>query len=328
VFDLIGNVWEWTSSPYLPLKGFKENEYRVKAGRDGALKKLAIWDADKRVTVGGSFAMDQHIARASVRAEAARSDRRNALGFRAAASTRAGEDIAEVLSGEDVRRSDFRPDGVTYLPSAAVAMDHWRVAPSSASSPPAGYQVILGYDYVMFVPAEMLVESQEGAFERSSLEAPIHLGFFASSMPMKEPALDAGVYFVAYRAKGDPPRVRTSDLPEEGAPVESGPGIETLVDVEQANFIFYSAATGEFAGALPVGICKFDKAAGAGSLNFIDQTVWETITGEDGTEQKVQKVEKRLVLDVGVATPIRNRVLQVNLVMNAPQELAGQAWRR
>ena len=328
IFDLIGNAWEWTSSRYMPLKGFKENEYKI--GKE-KVKKLAIWDANKRVTVGGSFAMDRHIARASVRAEADRKVRRNALGFRPAASLRAGEDIARVLHDNDVRQSDARPDGVSFLPEATVAMDQWLTSPSGAENAPEGYQVVQGYEYAIFVPLEKLEESQDTSFQRDSLSVPTPLGYFACSMALIEPAVEAGVYFISYRGEGKAPRVRKSDEEEEeGEEPAEAPAteLENLIDFDEENFIFINAQTDEFAGSLPVGLCKFDKAEGPGSINFIDHTIWETITDEEGEEQRVQKVEKRLSLEASIASPIRNRVLKINLIMNAPQELASQSWRR
>src|SRR6185295_9407944 len=93
-FDLAGNVWEWTSSPFEPYPGYQP--LHVKKGKR-TVDGLAPFDPEQRVIVGGSFQMDQIGVRVSTRMNADRSQSTNAIGFRCAASPRPGTDAAGAL---------------------------------------------------------------------------------------------------------------------------------------------------------------------------------------------------------------------------------------
>ena len=197
VFDLLGNVWQWTSSPFVPYPGYKDLPFTF--GRGASRERIvaaARFDANQRVSVGGSVQNDPLAARASTRRGSERTQSTNSLGFRCAASVDVGWDIAATVLDEHVPVS-IRPTDtngpVQYVPQLAVAMDRWTFRPGSehvksAAKPKAGektasraeaekeadpeaaksekapaklaippqYAVITGYEHIVFVPAEAL----------------------------------------------------------------------------------------------------------------------------------------------------------------------------
>jgi formylglycine-generating enzyme required for sulfatase activity len=72
VFDLTGNVWEWTSSE------FKAYPYKAADGREDAEQPGEV----RRVARGGSWNLNRHYARASVRFVGHPDGRDGSLGFR------------------------------------------------------------------------------------------------------------------------------------------------------------------------------------------------------------------------------------------------------
>jgi hypothetical protein len=210
IHDLAGNVWEWTSSPYVAYPGYQQKVFEVGYG---ALKHfvnaVADFDAHQRVVVGGSFQTSNLMARATVRAGAIQSQQTGALGFRCVSSVRPGVDMAH-----DVVDDDFdvqlrpRVDGavVEYASDLALCADAWKTTVSAAQQagwkPPDGYAVVADYRYVLFVPLAQVPATDPGTFEKRSLEEPVPLGLLSSNLPLLDPELPAGTYQLAYRAHG------------------------------------------------------------------------------------------------------------------------------
>ena len=204
VRHLAGNVWEWTSSPFTAYPDFKSLKIKVGKGKQTrTLDGIVDWNANERVAVSGSFQNGAVACRATTRRKTERMQSTDSLGFRVAASTTPGLDIAEIVLKDDVPVSS-RPDEVEYDISKAQAMDLWRTADSSAAV--ENYGVIAGYDYVMFVPTtNVKAVSYKGLSELSEELGLVQLGVLTTTKSIVEPELAAGTYLVCFRAKGDAP---------------------------------------------------------------------------------------------------------------------------
>lgn len=264
IHDLVGNVWEWTSSPFSAYPKYKD--FSIEIGKGKAVRTIpgvTQWDANKRVTVGGSFQNDQVVARLTVRRGASRDEATNSLGFRCAASKVPGADIAEIVLKDDVP-PNTRPEGVDYDPSKTLATDRWISEPGSA--PVENYAVVTSYDYAMFVPTiEVDAVSIKDLREDSTDVAPVPMGVFSTTVAMIEPELPPGTYIVAFRGSSKVP----DNLPVDAAATPEGsqvqdqepeaseesdeplpPRVPEGYDWAQESFIFYRP-DGEPVASLP-----------------------------------------------------------------------------
>ncbi len=214
VYDLVGNVWEWTSSPYVGFKGY--SSIKVKLDRNQTVEGLAPFDPSKCVLVGGSFQTPQIAARIATRMGTIRDQATNAVGFRCAASTLAGLDAAHALLEADVSLNVL-PDDVEFFPQGALVARRWSSSPGTASDVQQQvggarkkgrlehYAVIERYDQVLFVPAANANAGSLKDLSDRSAERPVHLGVLSTTVPVASPALLPGSYHVAWRAAGKAP---------------------------------------------------------------------------------------------------------------------------
>jgi formylglycine-generating enzyme required for sulfatase activity len=87
VFDLAGNVWEWTSSPYMPYAGFQQGTYSVRVnGKPEQLSVAPAWNPQQRVVVGGAYEVDRIAARIATRRGTDPKQFTSGIGFRVATS--------------------------------------------------------------------------------------------------------------------------------------------------------------------------------------------------------------------------------------------------
>jgi len=242
---LLGNVWEWTSSPFTPYPKYKDLTIEIGTGsRQRTVPGMTRWDANQRVVVGGSFQNGNLAARLTTRRGTDRDEATNSLGFRCAASTTPGIDIAEVVLNDDVPPS-LRPDDLEYDASKTVATDRWISEPGVGAV--ENYAVIQSYDYALFVPAvEVEATSIKALSEASTDEAPVTLGVFSTTVPLIEPELAPGTYVLAFRGSSKPPKDlsegRTGKVEQDQADEEDAPPIVRVppgYDWEQESFLFY-----------------------------------------------------------------------------------------
>jgi formylglycine-generating enzyme required for sulfatase activity len=233
-FDLAGNVWEWTSSPYLPFPGYQRRVFAVGYGTERhPVNAIADFDAGQRIVVGGSFQNGRLMARATTRRAADRTQATDALGFRCAASTHAGLDAADaILESEltpNVRARDAR-GMVEFAPEATVCVEGWATAKAAEGSPP-GYAVIAGYQRVLFVPVRVIPANDPGGLERlGAAEGLVALGFLSTSLASLAPDLPPGTYQVFWRPKGGRSAASAGGAGSEEAPLEEVLKIDPSLD--------------------------------------------------------------------------------------------------
>ena len=236
IYDLCGNVWEWTSSPYSQFDGYKQIRVEVGKGKQKeVIEALGDFDSNWRVAVGGSFANDEVAARISTRRGTDRFQATEGLGFRCAASVQPGVDPARSVMERDVRLGVLPADQeVTLYPEGTVVKHRWRTSPGTSEV--EGYALIEGYDRVLFVPVLTAPVLAVKDLRSDSTGMPIVLGLLSTTEPVVEPALAPGSYFVAFRGAGSLPRKEKEEEGEEKAQ-EDGP-------VAPQSFVEWAATPG------------------------------------------------------------------------------------
>lgn len=209
LFDLAGNAWEWTSSAYAPFPGYERRVFEFGYGTQKRnVNALADWNDAQRVVVGGSFQTGPLMARGTVRRAAQPQQSTDALGFRCAASSHPGFDIATfVLDLEltpNIRPRDAR-GMIAYAPEACIAVVAWDTAEpaQTGTAPPANYARIARHRFVVFTPVKALPVPDPTLLDKLSQDSgPVAFGMLSISERSVDPDLAPGNYLVSYRAKG------------------------------------------------------------------------------------------------------------------------------
>jgi formylglycine-generating enzyme required for sulfatase activity len=279
VYDLVGNVWEWTSSAYTEYKGYKVLGIKIKRGKyKDPITPIAPFDANMLVTVGGSVHMEPLGLRLSVRMPSQRAQRTNALGFRCASSLKPGRDLAEYLIGAAIPGTSM-PVDVEYERETPTVLHRWTFeqpaatksgvalpasepAKAQASEPagrpdrPPGYAIITGYDAMLFAPVTKIDAYDDKALKAAAIADPVHIGALFLTKPLVEPKLEPGAYMLAFREGGEPPKLaEDAELPAWRAT----PGLDLL----KPSYLIYDA-TGAPIAAWPLkpgSAVGFDKLA-------------------------------------------------------------------
>ena len=262
---LAGNVWEWTSSPFVAYPKYENLVIKVGKGRNTmTLDDTVKWDANQRVVVGGSFQNATIAARCTTRRATDRTQNTDAVGFRCAASATPGLDIAVTVMKDDVP-PQVRAEGMEFDETKVLAIDRWRSNRGTANTkdkdkevPLPGYAIITGFDYVLFVPAvEIEAVSLKGLRELSHEHGVVSMGVLSTTVPILEPELPAGTYFVSFRGASQPPETPAASTDAGEDSISKGiqePQDEPVVDDDaivsievpegyewgQDHFIFYT----------------------------------------------------------------------------------------
>jgi formylglycine-generating enzyme required for sulfatase activity len=352
LYDLSGNVWEWTSSPFVQYPGYKDLAIDVGAGK--ATRKIhgsTAWDANQRVVVGGCYEQDYVAARLTTRRGTERSQSTSGMGFRCAASVLPGRDVANQVMRDDLPR-DKRPEGAEFDVTKVLAADRWTSAAGTAvtpkkdggTQPVASYGIVTGYDYVLFVPAvDIDTVTVKGLGELSHEKGTIPLGVLSTTRPVLEPALDRGTYLVAYRGAGAPvppaepvgkdakePEKRTIQEPAQQpaepaapavAPFKAPPGFDHEVDA----LIFY-APDGEPKAWMP--------APNLDYLRPVEPTTWigsatrsYKVEKPDGMLENKQEEAMLLKLKVNSWVRVSNKGFTYTLPLYFKPGEIGADWR-
>jgi hypothetical protein len=243
IHDLAGNVWEWSASPFNAYPGYKALKFKA---QKRVIECLAPFDPDQRVTVSGSFQNDKLGVRLATRRPTDRDQATGALGFRCAASAlsegkQSGHDMARWTLDRTLKLAVLNDQG-ELAPERAIALRRWTTGTGQVKVP--GYALITGYEQVLACPIEnvkALTVSDVATMTQKG--GPLFVGFVEIPRPLKQPEIDAGTYFVAWRgaAKLEEQKPAAAAVKEEGAepvtPLDQIPGFVAESDC----YILYSA---------------------------------------------------------------------------------------
>lgn len=343
IHDLSGGVWEWTSSSYKSFDRFKANEYKiVEAGSRKSIKerKESRFNGAERVVKGGSRDNSLLAARVNFRQGVIPTQTAGSLGFRVASSGTPGMDRAQALWSSVIRPSSARKDDAGMAFARTVGMDRW-TAKALTGKAPEGYGVVENYESVMFIPRDDL-DLKGAKLNSTSRVWPVTFGVLQTSIPLAEPALEPGVYFVLYRGQGkfldDPDAAEKADAKPEGE--EGGEAAEEKaddkgemtpeqlmlqsVDVRKNLLVFVDATTGEYKASLETSkpadkqISKIDTG-----ISHEVRKVWE---GERAAD-KVRVEQDWLLFEVAVPMGTK-RAVPLEFEVLVAKGALGSGWRR
>ncbi|WP_419191213.1 formylglycine-generating enzyme family protein [Saltatorellus ferox] len=346
VQDMAGSVWEWTADPYNPFKDFKPNTYKFKksSGKEKVTPE-PNFNSSFRIIKGGSPQVPMLAARIATRQGAKRTQTTNAVGMRVASSVTPGVDRARAIWETDVQPSQARTQGEVFDFDGVVALDRW-----SADTPDKradGYSVIKGYDHILFAPRNEFETTPGGELNRESRKQPVVLGIFATTVPILEPALAPGTYFVAYREKGRMMVSGAEEMPAEGdekkkegddegegedetpeagdeIPLELLTPAERLlrqIDLKKDLLIFTTVDTGEYVTSMEFPQIKTDvKATKAddGEIIFSKKAAF------DENKEKIQEDWMKFKANIRRSS---SRVIPIEFDMKVDGAALGTKWR-
>ena len=200
IHDLIGNVWEWTDSPYVAYERFKPLEMEFGSGKRKRKVTFAPeFDANNRVAVGGSVDFDELANHLTVRRNTDRTQRTEKLGFRCAATP--GPAVDRMTTVIDDLRANQRPSR-DLAPEYGIALQRWQASEGTVDV--NGYAVIEDYQYLAIAPVEKLeIRNMTELTNESLREGPVGVGILSTSVDLVEPPLPAGNYLISWRGKGE-----------------------------------------------------------------------------------------------------------------------------
>lgn len=332
IFELSGNVWEWTSSPFMPYPKYKEMKIEIGKGKKAQQIIASVkWDENSRVAVGGSFQNVTIAARLTTRRNTERTQSTDSLGFRCAATVTPGLDIAATVLRQDVP-PELRPGDVVFDLEKVTAMDRWKTSEGTAGV--AGYGVIESYDYMLYVPVvELDVTSAKQLDDVSAEFGPVTFGVLSLTRDAVEPALPAGTYFVSYlaAAKGNQAPADTSGivLQDEGDEGEEAPLVIEVpegTDRTRDNLIFYSPDD-EAVAAMPVSGLDYGRPKQPNVLVGEGTRVVMQPNRRDELEP-VDVPCDQVIMSLNTWVRVSNKGFAYNLVLKFEKDTLGDGWRR
>ena len=234
--------------------------------------------------------------------------------------------MAHAIFKTQIKRSDFRPEGVTYAPDQVLAKDRW-LAEAAGEAAPDNYGVIGDYQYILFVPLAELEETQDASFRRDSLSVPAPLGFLSIKEPMLQPALAPGDYFLSFRAAGEIPEPQDEEGEAQAEP--ETPVLDSLLEglnLDVDNLLMVDARTGERAAGFEIPGMAFGKGEPGGNWSQIVKTHKEV--DPDNPRKQIEVSEDWLRCDIRIGTKIRRRSLIFGLELMPDPAHFTNKWRK
>jgi len=191
IFDLCGNVGEWTVSPYLAYPGFTP----IELGERKNKKVLRGHFSAENVTIRGGSYFGNHITNNNFWREGqSPGSRFEGVGFRGVMSALPGLDqlndaqrMLTMFAGDFKGRLDLSPQAV----AGQVVQFHDPVTGVGRGSK------YLAFTKVTSILAPLL------KVEKDSIENPVLLGILTTSTPIAKPELPAGSYGIYFKGKGE-----------------------------------------------------------------------------------------------------------------------------
>lgn len=342
LYDLVGNVWEWTQSPFNPYKGWKTKPFKIgKGDKKKTIDNIPKWSPDWRVVKSGSQQTGWIFARATVRGGFDRYQRAHVLGFRCAASTKPGLDFAQQQLGRiprSIRPRDMSGP-VMFDPNQVIAMDRWIAEDSDSKA--AGYAVIKQYDYILFTPAEELQSNGLNDIRKlPQTDELAFIGFLATNQDVIEPALAAGTYLVAIRGAAKVAKRDDEAEDEEGEAVEAGAteeqedgpskyALDTVLSFDPAvdNYVFFDMNGAPIAAVPTESLDYGNPAPGGNSVIVAERPITIEVEGNKGKMEKIEISQQWLDVKMFIKGKSR-KGLKATLSLRFTEGLLDGDWRR
>jgi hypothetical protein len=312
---------------------------------------LVDWRAEQRVVVGGSFENNFVAGRLTARRPADVEQSTGAMGFRCAASTLPGVDVASLVLRDDLPPGT-RPQDVEFDVKRVIPIEQWTSSAGTAvrmgdegPEPVPGYARIESYEHVLYLPSDKIETiTVDRMTELSYRNGTVTMGVLVTTKPLSWPPLDRGTYVVAYRAAGEPIKTM-KDIEDEakaarGKPAEAGgakPSDEPVASdalgfapppelpKDAAHFLFFTP-DGVAKAWIPAPSMSYVTPS-APKVTIVDQErQWQTrdengkvtLHKEPGTKVTIQATSKVQVSNKGVTYPLE---------LWFPRGSVGASWR-
>ena len=215
LYDMSGNLWEWTDSRFQPLPKFKA--FSVKTEKAGKVDVAPAFDGAAFVIKGGSYMNPGYVCNVTVRPGLRGQFRAPILGFRVASSGVPGRDFAayclDEISGSMV---GGMPSTVLDLDKVIAVQKHRIVAaselesrraepqkPLPASKLPNNYAVFDRADALAVVPMRELGVKKGRLARTIEDEGPIAVATLFSTVALESANVLPGSYVLMYAAPQD-----------------------------------------------------------------------------------------------------------------------------
>ncbi|MBI4882140.1 MAG: formylglycine-generating enzyme family protein, partial [Planctomycetes bacterium] len=187
VFDLAGNVWEWTASPFEAYPKYADIQIKTKysRGKPEKISAAEFFSSTRRVIRGGAFDSNEVPLLSAVRQYADPSTWYNTVGFRCARSARPGVDAVRRAVAQ-AGPQHFHDYPIDYASILSLEVTHHD-----------GQGLVTGNQGIVFAPVKTWKNLTE--MQKLSRRGPVAVGVLLTTENMIEPTIVAGAYVVAYK---------------------------------------------------------------------------------------------------------------------------------